>query len=118
MKSQTEGKILNLLADDAVDCATRMVLLNALYFKGIWGHHFSVQDNTVEPFRIKKTTRKLVQIMSMKEKLPIFHKEKPQAIGLHYTTRAITSACSYSCGKDISGLGQLEKAVTYKLLSE
>lgn len=48
------GKILNLLPDDAVDSATRMVLVNALYFKGIWEDQFLVQDTTEKPFRVNK----------------------------------------------------------------
>lgn len=48
------GKILNLLPDNAVDSATRMVLVNALYFKRIWEHQFLVQNTTEKPFRINK----------------------------------------------------------------
>lgn len=48
------GKIVNLLPDDAVDSATRMVLVNALYFKGIWEQQFLVQNTTEKPFRINK----------------------------------------------------------------
>lgn len=114
LKSRTEGKIWTSYLTIAVDSATRMVLLNALYIKRIWGCQFSVQYTTEKPFRTRKTIRKLVQMMLMKEKLPIFHREKPQDIGLHSTARVINSACSYSCGKDISGLDQLEEAITYE----
>ena len=48
------GKILNLLPDDAVDPTTRMVLVNALYFKGVWGHQFLVQNTIEKPFKINK----------------------------------------------------------------
>lgn len=48
------GKILNLLPDDSVDPTTKMVLVNALYFKGIWEQQFLVQDTTEKPFRINK----------------------------------------------------------------
>lgn len=48
------GKILNLLPDDAVDSVTRMILVNALYFKGIWEHQFLVQNTTLKPFQINK----------------------------------------------------------------
>ncbi|XP_036273339.1 serpin B10 [Pipistrellus kuhlii] len=118
VESQTEGKIPNLLPDDAVDSATRMVLVNALYFKGTWEHQFLVQDTTEKPFRINKTTSKPVQMMSMKKKLPVFHIEKPQAIGLqlYYESRALSLFILLP--EDISGLDELEKAITFEKLSE
>uniref|UniRef100_A0A8D1VKP3 Serpin B10 n=1 Tax=Sus scrofa TaxID=9823 RepID=A0A8D1VKP3_PIG len=118
VESQTEGKILNLLPDDAVDSATRMVLVNALYFKGTWEHQFSVQNTTEKPFRINKTTSKPVQMMSMKEKLEVFHIEKPEAIGLQLFYESRDLSLLILLPEDISGLDQLEKAITYENLSE
>ncbi|KAF6089310.1 serpin family B member 10 [Phyllostomus discolor] len=118
VESQTEGKIPDLLPDDAVDSATRMVLVNALYFKGLWEHQFSVQDTTEKPFRINKTTSKPVQMMSLKEKLPVFHIEEPRATGLqlHYKSRDLSLFILLP--EDVGGLDQLEKAATYEQLSE
>ena len=48
------GKILNLLPDEAVDPTTRMVLVNALYFKGVWEHQLLVQNATEKSFKINK----------------------------------------------------------------
>ncbi|XP_072808498.1 serpin B10 isoform X1 [Vicugna pacos] len=118
VESQTEGKILNLLPDDAVNSATRMVLVNALYFKGIWEHQFLIQNTTERPFRINKTTSKPVQMMSMKEKLQIFHIEKPQATGLQLYYESRDLSLLILLPEDISGLDQLEKAITYEKLSE
>ncbi|XP_016067452.1 PREDICTED: serpin B10 [Miniopterus natalensis] len=118
VESQTEGKIPDLLPDDAIDSATRMVLVNALYFKGTWEQQFLVQDTTEKPFRISKTTSKPVQMMSMKKKLPVFHIEKPEAIGLqlYYESRALSLFVLLP--EDAGGLDQLEKAATYETLSE
>ncbi|KAM5304998.1 uncharacterized protein AAES06_000248 [Glossophaga mutica] len=118
VESQTEGKIPNLLPDDAVDSSTRMVLVNALYFKGTWEHQFLVQNTTEKPFRINKTTSKPVQMMSTKKKLPIFHIEEPRATGLqlHYESRDLSLFILLP--EDVSGLDQLEKAATYEQLAE
>nr|CAI9702109.1 unnamed protein product [Rangifer tarandus platyrhynchus] len=73
----TEGKILTILPGDAVEPTTRMVLVNALYFKGDWKHQFLVQNATEKSFKINKTTSKPVQMMFMKEKLQVFYIENP-----------------------------------------
>ncbi|XP_062933358.1 serpin B10 [Cynocephalus volans] len=118
VESQTEGKIPNLLPNDSVDSMTRMVLVNALYFKGIWEHQFLVQNTTEKPFRINKTTSKPVQMMSMKEKLEVFHIEKPQAMGLELCYESGDLSLLILLPEDIGGLEELEKAITYENLSE
>ncbi|XP_008577275.1 PREDICTED: serpin B10 [Galeopterus variegatus] len=117
-QSVFQGKIPNLLPNDSVDSMTRMVLVNALYFKGIWEHQFLVQNTTEKPFRINKTTSKPVQMMSMKEKLKVFHIEKPQAMGLELCYESGDLSLLILLPEDIGGLEQLEKAITYENLSE
>lgn len=116
--SQTGGKIPNLLPDDAVDNKSKMVLVNALYFKGTWEHQFSVQNTTERPFRINKTTSKPVQMMSMKQSLKVFHIEELQTIGvqLHYQNREFSLFLLLP--EEVDGLKQLERAITYEKLDK
>ncbi|NWY12728.1 SPB6 protein, partial [Aphelocoma coerulescens] len=54
VEERTEGKIQNLLAEGIVDSLTRLVLVNAIYFKGNWEKQFDKERTTERPFRINK----------------------------------------------------------------
>uniref|UniRef100_A0A8D0DNI4 Serpin domain-containing protein n=1 Tax=Salvator merianae TaxID=96440 RepID=A0A8D0DNI4_SALMN len=68
VEDQTEGKIQNLLAPGIINSLTRLVLVNAIYFKGNWANQF-LKDRTVEkPFKISKNESKPVHMMYKKAK--------------------------------------------------
>jgi serpin B len=50
VEEQTKGKIKNLFGSGAVDAATRMVLVNTIYFKGEWVHPFLPGFTEPQPF--------------------------------------------------------------------
>lgn len=50
----SEGKIPNLLSEGSVDNMTKLVLVNAIYFKGNWAEKFKEADTTDMPFRLNK----------------------------------------------------------------
>jgi serpin B len=49
---KTADKIQNLISDGAVDSTTRMVLVNAIYFKGNWLTQFEKSQTTDQPFHL------------------------------------------------------------------
>ncbi|XP_074135109.1 serpin B10-like isoform X1 [Sminthopsis crassicaudata] len=118
VENQTEGKIVNLLPDDSIDSMTRLVLVNAIYFKGKWKEQFKPKDTVEKPFRVNQTTTKQVKMMSMKCNLKIFHIEKPEAKGiqLYYGNGDISMFVVLP--DDINGLKELEKTITYGKLNE
>ena len=52
MEDVTNQKIKDLLADDDVDGLTRMVLINAVYFKANWQFAFNAEE-TFESRKLK-----------------------------------------------------------------
>jgi serpin B len=48
---QTEDRILDLLPVGSIDASTRLVLANAIYFKGDWEHAFKVSNTRDVNFR-------------------------------------------------------------------
>jgi len=52
VEHKTSGKINNLIARDAVNKNTGLVLTNAIYFKGIWENAFCSQRTSDHPFYV------------------------------------------------------------------
>ncbi|RXN26576.1 leukocyte elastase inhibitor-like isoform X1 [Labeo rohita] len=70
VEEQTENKIKDLLKRGIVTDLTRLVLVNAIYFKGTWMHRFETRDTEEMPFKINQNERRPVQMMYQKEMFP------------------------------------------------
>ena len=63
VEKQTNGKIRDLISQGALGPQTRLVLTNAVYFKGFWLNQFDKYDTKDEYFRI--SPRKMVKTPMM-----------------------------------------------------
>ncbi|KAK2720442.1 hypothetical protein QYM36_004356 [Artemia franciscana] len=63
VKNQTKGKIGNFLNESDIYKRTRMVLVNAVYFKGDWKHQFNPEKTKPEIFHVSSNKQSFVDMM-------------------------------------------------------
>lgn len=62
----TKNNIKDLLPEDGVTEATKLVLANAAYFKGVWASKFPKERTKKEAFFVSETRQTLVPFMKQK----------------------------------------------------
>ncbi|XP_049638036.1 plasminogen activator inhibitor 2 [Suncus etruscus] len=119
VKTQTKGKIPNLLPEGSVDQDTKMVLVNTVYFKGKWRTPFQKKLNGLYPFRVTSTQKKPVKMMYLNEKLNIGYIEdlKTQILELPYAGNvSMYLLLPDEIGMSSTGLELLESEITFEKL--
>uniref|UniRef100_A0A674MXU2 Serpin B6 n=1 Tax=Takifugu rubripes TaxID=31033 RepID=A0A674MXU2_TAKRU len=105
VEKQTEGKIKDLLAKGIVTGDTRLVLVNAIYFKGNWDKQFkekATRDNSTKPVKMMQQTSEFSLSAGQVLELPYVGKELSMLIFLPKQIEDSTT-----------GLEKLEKLLTY-----
>ncbi|NWX12626.1 SPB10 protein, partial [Aegotheles bennettii] len=117
VEHQTDGKIQNLLPPGSVDSLTRLVLINALYFKGNWATKFEAQATRQRPFKINLHTTKPVPMMYLRDKFNCAYIESVQTdvLELPYVNNDLSMFILLP--SDITGLQKLERELTFENLS-
>ncbi|NWV43946.1 OVAL protein, partial [Grantiella picta] len=118
VESQTNGVIKNILQPSSVSPETDMVLVSAIYFKGLWEKAFKEEDTQTVPFRITEQESKPVQMMSQTGtfKVAKIPSEKCRILEIPYASGRLSLWVLLP--DEISGLEQLETAVTSENLKE
>ncbi|NWR66683.1 SPB10 protein, partial [Bucorvus abyssinicus] len=122
VEKQTEGKIKNLLSSQDVASSTKLILVNAIYFKAEWKETFKAENTNLQPFRLSKNKTKPVKMMYMRHTFPVLIMEAMnfKMIELPYVQHELSMFILLPNDiKDSStGLEQLERELTYEKLSE
>ncbi|CRK96981.1 CLUMA_CG010343, isoform A [Clunio marinus] len=86
VEDHTNNKIKDLVKPDTLDSDTRMVLVNAIYFKGFWEHQFKPSQTFKAPFYLNDQDTANVDFMKIKEhfKYGMFEDLDATAIDLPY----------------------------------
>lgn len=67
VEQKTNDKIKDLISPDSLDDYTRLVLVNAIHFKGTWTHQFNPESTRPMPFWISATESVDVPMMNTKK---------------------------------------------------
>merc|ERR1712183_856676 len=65
VKTETRDKITDLIPADSLNAMTRLVLVNAVYFKADWEAQFEKDNTGPEKFWTSETESKEVEMMSL-----------------------------------------------------
>uniref|UniRef100_A0A672SSN0 Leukocyte elastase inhibitor n=1 Tax=Sinocyclocheilus grahami TaxID=75366 RepID=A0A672SSN0_SINGR len=122
VEKKTQGKIKDLLPQGSVDTMTRLVLVNAIYFKGNWEKKFPKEATSDGQFKLNKTQSKPVKMMNQKAEFPLalIPEMNSQVLELPYVGKNLSMLIILpeEIEDETTGLQKLEKALTYEKLME
>ncbi len=116
VKDVTRGKIKNLLPPGSINTLTRLVITNAIYFKGKWTYPFLKNATESMPFYLNEENTVDVPMMYQKRKFHYFEKRgKYQLVELPYGDGTLSMVIILPIEKD--GLTELERELTWDEVS-
>nr|XP_055067448.1 leukocyte elastase inhibitor-like [Misgurnus anguillicaudatus] len=122
VEKNTQGKIKDLLAQGIVKDLTRLVLVNAIYFKGNWEQKFRKEATVDVQFQVNKNETKKVKMMNQRSEffLNFIPEVNSQILELPYVGNNLSMfiILPNEIEDDTTGLQKLEKTLTYEKLME
>uniref|UniRef100_A0A663FIE1 Ovalbumin-related protein Y-like n=1 Tax=Aquila chrysaetos chrysaetos TaxID=223781 RepID=A0A663FIE1_AQUCH len=118
VEKETNGQIQDFLVSGSVDLDTVLVLVNAIYFKGIWKTAFKEEDTREVPFNVTEQESRPVQMMCQNStfKVATVAAEKMKILELPYASGELSMLVLLP--DDVSGLEQLESKISFEKLME
>ncbi|KAF1372812.1 hypothetical protein PFLUV_G00253750 [Perca fluviatilis] len=122
VQKQTQDKIKDLLAKGDVDSLSRLVLVNAMYFKSDWNRQFQQYATRDAQFRLTKNDTKSVKMMHQKTWFPFSDNPKANCkiLEMPYKGKELSMLIFLPNEMEDSttGLEKLEKQLTYENFME
>ncbi len=115
VERETRDKIRDLLKPDVLDGLTRLVLTNAIYFKGHWTEEFDKKLTREEDFFVSPDRTVKAPLMHRTDMFGYFGDDDLQALELPYKGDRLSMVVLLPTAKD--GLGALETSVSAKMVA-
>ncbi len=116
VEEKTKDKIKNLIAPGVLNSMTRLVLTNAIYFKGNWAKQFETDRSKEAPFTLMSGDKIDVSMMNKTAKFGYMETEDFQGLELPYVDNELSMIIFLPKAND--GLIDFEKTLTAENLSQ
>lgn len=113
VEERTDDKIQKLFKEGVLNRDTRLVLANAIYFKGDWATKFRMDRTFAQPFNA--SSEKKVRVPMMHETAEFGYLEEPdlQVLAMPYSGKDLSMVVLLP---KVDGLADLEKSLTHEKL--
>ncbi|XP_049854610.1 leukocyte elastase inhibitor-like isoform X2 [Schistocerca gregaria] len=111
VQKKTDNKIKNFIADGALDPVTRLVLINAVYFKGKWEHPFSKHSTFPMPFYTSSSQSKEVPMMQQEREFMYANLTELEAQILELPYQGNQLSMLVILPNQIDGINELENKI-------
>jgi len=112
---RTKDKIQNILPPGSLNDLTRLVLANAIYFKGAWTKPFEKSETSDQPFHLSSTKQVNAPLMHHFDEVRYLENSGFQAVELPYASNELSMVVLLP--RQIDGCGQLENRLSPGFLS-
>ncbi|KFO24496.1 Serpin B4 [Fukomys damarensis] len=118
VEKQTHDKIKEIFPQGSLHSDAKLILVNAVYFKGDWIMKFEGKDTVERKFWLNKDTSKTVQMMEQSSHLKFAYLEDVQAKMLEMPYKGKALSMVVLLPNEVDGLQQLEDKLTVEKLME
>ncbi|MBN2020979.1 MAG: serpin family protein [Sedimentisphaerales bacterium] len=115
VENKTKDKIKELIKPGLVDAMTRLVLTNAIYFKGKWALQFKPEQTKDAPFNLRGGEKTTVPMMSQTERFGYTEANNVQVLEMPYVSNTLSMVILLP--KENEGIKDLEKNFTVENLT-
>ncbi len=117
VEEKTQKKITNLIGAP-LDAMTRLVLVNAVYFKGKWESPFEAAQTRQAPFFIAEQKSVQVPLMSQTHEFKYMEYTEVQVLELPYAGKALSMVVILPVGGTPQELAKVERVLSAERLIE
>jgi serpin B len=115
VENKTKGKIKELIKPGTLDSMTRLVLTNAIYFKGKWASQFKPDKTQDAPFTLLGGEKVNVPMMNQTSNFGYTETDTAQVLEMPYVNNDLSMVVLLP--KKLDGVNELEKEMTSETIA-